>query len=1315
MGANNSVLTSLDSLNNSLESIERKLFDVSSIQLHHSDSVIQNDDVLVRGKRIRCNPAVNCVVGPLLGLISTNSCRVMLEIDRDSDISLHIFKNSKHFMSEMFVRSVIFKVKGHAPYICHIDGLETETAYDVYIGGLNQNQTLNNVLSFSTWNKELKSVNLQVIGDAFSSGNLNGRDISRDFTSPSASTNDQAQALFVQGDYNPFDNDITERIMRIMEFGCSPVSSAKDLLVLLAQLETKLQNNYRKLLKYNVIANVAKQVTSVFMTAASKAVIEYLHKVYSTYIAVTARSPATKNDNSEDNEDNDANAIQDSEVSLFGNDVAKTKQKYNADSTQLTSQLRDLRSVALSAIARIFRRFDLLYFRQLWDVQANAYIEDDLKRESLMREILVVTKEAARLSTASSDKAKAKEDLGKQLEKLAQEAGELNLTMRSPPNITLLESSPLALIVVESAWNCLGSDGLLDFSHLQTPLEDAVLSQLSADLLETAVYKDVQFLLTFSTVPLSGLPHSSGLWSQCGLSTADSSKILELLAFWQQLQDHRAVFLSAPSYEGYSLRRSLSPRILATDETTDKWKADRATLLEVLMESDEDPYRPHLRALVNSSDEVEEEEEQQAVLTFDPTDVVRFEEGVKSWSIIYSTYSPKVGTSPNCKLTVEPKSEQHSENLTAFRAIIGKVSQSSAIVVVERTSENEPICLRCVDCITGMEVYCSRLLDSSVFLSSFRIDALLANRHYLLLCDRQPNNSISSFNYSATARVTTVVGSFTTMKDQSVAMLENEEVVSTDPFRLFVVGRGTGDGKSFNDFTRELHLQWEEVCQCLTQVLSSPWNGVDIVVHLGSSVDWVQLLRDTAPLLKTMENEVALHGSLSTNLSKVEKCVAEAFQSSFGLDSARSMLAHGCHLFLADPVRELLSHHMAHVSRGDLTGYGQKLLCELVQKHYNLYRQAMWPEMMRVNSSCSLLYCLGGVCVVHLFRNLMQPLEPLDFKSVLPSNAKSLVLLLSCPILGAGITSWPLTDHELLHEEQIILDACADWALCNPATAREVLLLASGGQGETASEISLIRRGKQGDEILCSIKQLSVGSLLAPSPLGFAAESRVTSYRIGCAYECRHAILKEKDPLVSVSMVEIGSMSPNIALTSVNIDQMRDLKEENVNREVRDFVRLQNSTALSLMRLVDGALGDGTYVGELDENFPALMSKVTELSKAFDVIFTVEIKESILDVVRKWDSGDCGVSVALLSPVQYYLLLFMACIQAVPASYKRYLRQPSSLAIRACWSVMHRNLPSSERVVKVVQSQEAKVLEFFLMAQLWQLALSYLCEEQINS
>lgn len=893
----------------------------------------------------------------------------------------------------------------------------------------------------------------------------------------------------------------------------------------------------------------------------------------------------------------------------------------------------------------------------------------------------------------------------------------MNLIMKSAPNITLLISSPLALMVVESAWNCLGSDGLLDFSHLQTPLEDAVLSQLSADLLETSLYKDVQFLVTFSTVPLSGMQHPSGIWSQCGLSVADAAKMLELLAFWQQLLEHRAVLLSAPSFEVHSFQRLLSPRIIETDVTTDKWKADRSSLLELLLESEEDQYRPHLRALVSILDEDEEEEEEQVVLTFDPSNVVRYEEGVTSWVVSYNTFSSKVGTAQNCMLIAVPKSLQHNENLTAYRAIIGKVSHSSAIVVLEGITQSQSVYLRCVDSITGMEVHCSRLLDQSMFLSSCRIDALVANRNYLLLCDRQPSNMMfSSSNDIVAAKVPTVIGSFTTMKKSAMPeKIDDGTSSQLDPFRLFVVGRGTGDGKSFNDFTRELHSQWEEVCHSLTQVLNSPWSGVDIVVHMGSSVDWVQLLRDTAPLLNAAEGALALHGNPSQNLIEVEKCVAEAFQSSFGLDSARTMFAHGCHLLLSDPVRELLSHHMTHVSRGDLTGYGQKILCQLVQKHYDLYRQAMWPEMMRVNASCSLLYCIGGICVVHLFRNLMQPLEPLDLKSVIPSDAKSLLLLLSFPVLGAGVTSWPLTDHELLHEEQIILDACSDWVLSNPAASREVLLLASGGRGEIVSEITLVHRGKEGSDVLCAIKQLSVGSLLAPNPRGLAPESRVSSYRVDCAYECKHIVLKDKNPLVSVIMIEIGSMSPHVAFTSVSVDQLRDYREDMLSREVRDFVRLQNSSVLALMRLVDGALGDGSYVGEHDGSFPVLLSKVAELSKAFDVIFTLEIKESILELIRKWDSGEGSISVALCTPVQYYLLLFMACIQVVPASYKRFLRQPSALAIRASWSLMHRNMPSSERVVKVLQSQETKVLEFFLFVQLWQLSLSYLCDEQIDS
>lgn len=91
MGTGTSTLQSIESLSSTLSDIERKLAVIEDSQLHHERTIGHDDSVLVSAKRIQCRSGVNLAVGPVLGLVSHDSVRVLVETDVDAELTLNLF------------------------------------------------------------------------------------------------------------------------------------------------------------------------------------------------------------------------------------------------------------------------------------------------------------------------------------------------------------------------------------------------------------------------------------------------------------------------------------------------------------------------------------------------------------------------------------------------------------------------------------------------------------------------------------------------------------------------------------------------------------------------------------------------------------------------------------------------------------------------------------------------------------------------------------------------------------------------------------------------------------------------------------------------------------------------------------------------------------------------------------------------------------------------------------------------------------------------------------------------------------------------
>ena len=159
MGAESSSLQAIESLNSTLDGIEKKLGVIEDVHLHHERTICHDNVAIVSGKQIRCYPDVQLTVGPVVGLISQSSVRILVETDADVTLTFHFFLfDQLHTESRFFSQSSL-ECKAHLPNAKTFDGLMADMKYVIYIGGCRAQCTL---LKYATFKTLPRSESLQV-------------------------------------------------------------------------------------------------------------------------------------------------------------------------------------------------------------------------------------------------------------------------------------------------------------------------------------------------------------------------------------------------------------------------------------------------------------------------------------------------------------------------------------------------------------------------------------------------------------------------------------------------------------------------------------------------------------------------------------------------------------------------------------------------------------------------------------------------------------------------------------------------------------------------------------------------------------------------------------------------------------------------------------------------------------------------------------------------------------------------------------------------------------------------------------------------
>ena len=145
-----SLLQSVDSLSAALDEIEQKLGTVEDVHTHNESTLCHDGNVIVCGKRIKCRPGIELMVGPVLGLITQTSARILVETVVPTVMTLDVFLYDQYSTTGRHMQRITFETLAKAPYAHTISNLRPGCSYLVYVGGVRQECTLSKYATFAT-------------------------------------------------------------------------------------------------------------------------------------------------------------------------------------------------------------------------------------------------------------------------------------------------------------------------------------------------------------------------------------------------------------------------------------------------------------------------------------------------------------------------------------------------------------------------------------------------------------------------------------------------------------------------------------------------------------------------------------------------------------------------------------------------------------------------------------------------------------------------------------------------------------------------------------------------------------------------------------------------------------------------------------------------------------------------------------------------------------------------------------------------------------------------------------------------------------
>lgn len=399
MGNDSSVTSSVYGLNESLNKIEERLFQIEDIHLHHQTCFNVDNCVLISGKKIRCVTDVYIITGPVVGLVGSSRASVMIEVDQTTELSINIFRSDKYTIGERFIRSLSVKLLGNTPTTFVIEDLIPGIPYTVYFGGVNGEQIINFPARFITINEignNLKACSCHL-------GVSSGTDLST-YSSAldeirNSRNDDDSSQLFLMGNSISISKTIEIYFKSIWE-SLHTIDGSERWQQLIAEFERDVRNKYREFFRQPSVLRLCSAGAFIPIAGAEesgrlciefilKGIIDASNDAMTSFDSVLPGSPISasppKNISSVASGAGSSWAtkkmrkIQEASSQKTSTVVQALHVSAAAELTELgqtasldLSEKVELQKLILFLLASIGRLVYSQYFRQLWDSQFPA-------------------------------------------------------------------------------------------------------------------------------------------------------------------------------------------------------------------------------------------------------------------------------------------------------------------------------------------------------------------------------------------------------------------------------------------------------------------------------------------------------------------------------------------------------------------------------------------------------------------------------------------------------------------------------------------------------------------------------------------------------------------------------------------------------------------------------------------------------------------------------------------------------------------------------------------------------------------------------
>ncbi len=452
MGAESSSLRAIDSLNATLSKIEHKLGVIEDVHLHHERTICHDNVVIVSGKKILSNPGVDLVVGPILGLITQNSVRILLEADTTATLTVNFFVLDALHTEARFLCEDVIVVHAGQPVAKTFTGLVAETNYAVYIGGCRGQTTILNYASFATLPRSESRTEPRVLFahgsriDRAVPGEVNlwtsmndlvakgakGRDAARHAAKHEGDTlhNQTVHMIIHMGNFLQVDCVIRARAVELLDMITREDVSVEEWDRKLNEAEEAVRTLYRNSLTSPDVRRLLRRCGHLFLSAEDEAgsltssflgmapgpVLSKTEDVKSKKkekganlgfraqreakakeelakakaLAKAKRGPLKRGEIDEDTIPVDTE--EDLLVPAIGGAIRRQREAVSRDLDQRTQLNEELRILLLGSILRMLRRVNWAYARQLWDPNYEALVIEDTQIEKNQRTVLKVRK-----------------------------------------------------------------------------------------------------------------------------------------------------------------------------------------------------------------------------------------------------------------------------------------------------------------------------------------------------------------------------------------------------------------------------------------------------------------------------------------------------------------------------------------------------------------------------------------------------------------------------------------------------------------------------------------------------------------------------------------------------------------------------------------------------------------------------------------------------------------------------------------------------------------------------------------------------------